>query len=396
MMLSYNSSVVVRWKSNHGGSPFRISTTNKQPLSTSDDNSRNTWTNYPLVYENSKYGTVIGLGADYDLPTYQRFVGSLRKTAGYRGNIILGMQQQQLQRQRQGPKAHEKQEILSYLVQHNVTIQNIHVQQDCHDDDVVSLLAEGVVCLDDPLSKHGWKLSWRNYFLVRQWLKECTVCNAGPILLVSIPDTTFLQSPFDLHHNNKDNDDNDNDADVNAQDNQIRLELYETPLSTDNWRLAMFLKTCKGFNWDDVPLISSQVIKGDRMSILFYLEAMLEEMRHWKESTTTTTKDCHFNLHGDDLSIHNYLYYNGNILAQVHSASNRQHHDVTFVTQENEYEDLLERDDQGKGRWIVRLLNEPDGDGGIHSPLHALAPGYFTREDYNVLSNWTRKNHQHG
>jgi hypothetical protein len=57
---------------------------------------------------------------------------------------------------------------------------------------------------------------------------------------------------------------------------------------------------------------------------------------------------------------------------------------------------LLERDDQGKGRWIVRLLNEPDGDGGIHSPLHALAPGYFTREDYNVLSNWTRKNHQHG
>jgi hypothetical protein len=314
--------------------------------------------------QNGKFGTVIGMGVDYDLQIYQRFVGSLRKT-GFKGNIILGLNGGWQKKEKEeyyfkDPKEKKTHgEIYSYLVQNNVTIQYIHVQS-CSSSDPTFHTAGGIICLDHPLN--DWKLSWGNYFLVRQWLKECRDCNAGPVLLVSIQDTTFVKSPFAME-----DDDENAESDMDNGTERAGLELYETPYSiTHHWRSAMFLETCKGFRWD-VPLISSQVIKGDRMSILFYLEAMLEEMRRWNES-----KHCQFpHMYGDELSIHNYLFYDGHILAKVHSsASATSFQYVTFVTErDDKKKEEEEINTNNKARLIVKLLEEPRDEKVVHSPL---------------------------
>jgi len=379
--LLYN---IIQWKTAHGKDvePIR----SEKSSSNSNTVPQNLGTNDSKMFENGKYGTVIGIGADYDLQTYQRFVGSLRKT-GYRGNIILGFKRRNLNKHTTATQAAAEGEnvynadIFSYLIKNNATIQNIHVQH-CTD----SSLNTGGMCLDQ---LDGWKLSWGNYFLVRKWLKECRDCNDGPVLLVPVQDTTFLKSPFAL--------DLKSNGHVNVHAKVSGLELYETPYSTEHWRTAMFLKQCKGFQWD-VPILSSQVIKGDRMSILFYIEAMLEEMRHWKEFKGGS---CYSKLHGDEVSIHNYLFYNGNIIAtRVHgspsspTSSSLSSHYVAFMNHESKHEDV----ETYNASLIVRLLDEPidDNDGdSVHSPLHELTTGYFRRKDYTVLLDWTRK-HNHG
>lgn len=247
----------------------------------------------------------MGLGADYDLKTYQQFVGSLRKT-GYKGNIILGVAQGNMHTYHDD----NHQKILSYLRDNHVTV-NIIPVQDCMEN-------SGGVCLDGLDGAGEWNLSWGYYFLLRKWLKECLDCSTGPVLLVSVPGTTFLQSPFALEEKSY----NDHDHGHDNLPFRQRLELYETPLSTDHWKSATFLQKCQRWDWD-VPLISSSIVQGDRMSVLFYLEAMLGEMIRWKEGSR---EDCDSKLlhgHGhEEMFIHNYLFYNGDILATtVHSPS---------------------------------------------------------------------------
>ena len=59
--------------------------------------------------DSSTAAAVMALATGYYLATYKRFVGSLRKTVGYTGHIILGL----------SPDVSDR--ILTYLGSRNVT-----------------------------------------------------------------------------------------------------------------------------------------------------------------------------------------------------------------------------------------------------------------------------------
>jgi len=391
----------------------------------------------PAIATLPKADTVIGFGADYNLKTYQHFIGSLRNT-GFTGNIIIGMgswddynynysgngngngngnDKQKFSythkyRARGSTNANAnanasikvdaiaRNEILSYLSTQNVSVQMISIAK-C--DNKENGGGDGI-CLQE---LQDWKLAWGSYALARNWLRECSACHSGQVLLVPVHSTFFLQSPFQLQHKHKHQD-----------DSAIGLHLYETPFTIRNWRVEKFLRQCKIFQWD-VPLLSSAIVQGDGMSVLFYLETMVGEIHEWRirmhalESESESESDaCHSNskLHGDEMAIHNYLFYNGALRATVHDPNSGH---VSLVPMGASYDNAVVDETS-----IVVALDGPNGafrswvetkykmGMGIaaavmegktkpySSPLQSMAMEYFVGGDRIVLSRWMDKNQQ--
>jgi len=309
--------------------------------------------------------TVIGIGADYDIATYKQFVGSLRKS-GFKGNIILGLGDTRI---------HSKDEITLYLDAQGVTLKKIRTTPCKYNPKQT--------CLD---TNSNFKPGWASYSLARNWLRECEACR-GSTMLVSIQNTFFQNTPF--------------------YDNTILgkegLHLFETPLTTENWRVAMPLRKCKKFQWD-VPLISSSVMMGDRMSILFYLETIIGEMHKWNKKD-----ECQSNLCGDEMAIQNYLFYNGDLRATVHDSSYGL---VNFVPKAGFGK--LHRDDSaavvaldGVGEefyaWIEKhpFMGEmPTSIASIRrvqsSPLQDMVMEHFSLEDKTSLTEYADKIRRRG
>lgn len=241
----------------------------------------------PALYEtvtthhSSETATVMGMASGYDLNVYQRFVGSLRKT-GYQGHIILGV----------APDVSPK--ILEYFHYRNVT-PKILQWVDCtynmtfsksNVDNKDSRAIEIQTCAD-PYS--NIKIRWSRFPLARDWLNDCPTCT-GPVLIMDVRDSFFQRDPF-------------------VDTTLTGLQVYEEHKSqtTQHWLAKWPLRVCKGVQYTETMLCSGTTT-GTRAAMLAYLTIMYEEMKVWISNTT-----CHFEINGDDQSIHNYLFYSGQL-----------------------------------------------------------------------------------
>ena len=271
-----------------------------------------------MVFHTDDPNTVIGFGADYDLITYKHFVGSLRST-GFKGNIILGLGNYDNIESGWSKKYTQKDrnEIEKYLEKQNVSVKMIDIRP-CREK--VRLCVDGL--------RHDWKLSSSSYFLAKQWLKECEFCQQGQVLLSSIPNTYFLQAPFQDSKRKE------------ISSNPVQLNFYEFgSLDMHDWRVES-LRKCKGFDWD-VNLISANIVNGDAMSISFFLTSMISEINQWQFGTSKLERECSKSTGRDETSILNYLFYNGDIRATLHDTSTDY---VWFASSESTIDNLLAKE----------------------------------------------------
>ena len=228
--------------------------------------------------------TIIGIGSDYDISTYHQFVDSTRQS-GFKGNIILGMRDTQ-----NLAGSRSKAEILSYLQDQGVIVKDIGTVKCINDHDAT--------CLD---INPNMKPAWAHYVLAREWLRECKSCN-GSILITKVQSSIFKSVPFS-----------------SFETIEGGLHLFETPFNIEDENVALSLKQCKNFEWD-VPLLSSSIAIGDRMTIFFFLEILINELYEWNRK-----EDCRSIAEGDETAIINYLFYNGDFRANVHDLSSGIH-----------------------------------------------------------------------
>lgn len=232
----------------------------------------------------SSTATVMGMATGYDIEVYEQFVGTLRKT-GYKGRIILGV----------SPDVPP--EVLKYFRYRNVTpkiLQYVNctysVPQDTEEE--LDMLDEHVK--ERHTCAHPYsdiKLRWSRFPLARDWLRECLTCT-GPVLFMDVRDSYFQQDPFGL-------------GSPLIEGLQV-YEEYKTQ-TTKHWLTSWPIKTCKGLEYDK-PMLCSGTTSGTREAMLHYLNAMHEEMKLWIKS-----RKCWFPINGDDQSIHNYLFYSGQL-----------------------------------------------------------------------------------
>jgi hypothetical protein len=220
--------------------------------------------------------TVMAIATNYDLWTYQRFVGSLRYS-GYKGRIIVALE----------PNPNPK--IVSYLLEKNVTIKILSWTNCTYmrmDDNNQKDIFKSTTCA---YPYPDIKIRWSRFPLMRDWLMECTTCT-GPILIADARDLIFQRNPFDIH-----------------APKVTGLQLYQEHINmtTKNWLVEWPLRDCKGVTYNE-PMLCSGTTIGTRETMLEYLTIMYEEMKVW-----INDPKCRFNINGDDQSIHNYLYYSG-------------------------------------------------------------------------------------
>jgi hypothetical protein len=213
--------------------------------------------------------TVIGIATGYSIDVYQSFVGSLRKS-GYKGHIILGVSPNM-------PPNVEK-----YLISRNVTMKKIY-KTECHP----SVTAPEGCAAPYP----NIKIRWARFPLARDWLLECETCT-GPVLITDVRDAYFQLNPF-----------GEGSPVVDS------LQVFEENPSqtTEHWLIEWPVRECRGATFKKPMLCSGSTI-GTRDDMIKYLESMYEEMKAW-----AADPKCHFQINGDDQSIHNYLFYSGRL-----------------------------------------------------------------------------------
>jgi len=144
----------------------------------------------PELYEtvdlhgDSSTATVMSMATGYDLPTYKRFVGGLRKT-GFKGRIILAVDED----------VHHDKRILEYFAFRNVTFKTVETVN--YTDCVKTSDSYPPIIRYQPCSKKypHLKATWARHYLFRDWLAECETCT-GPVLYVDSRDTYFQDDPF--------------------------------------------------------------------------------------------------------------------------------------------------------------------------------------------------------
>lgn len=236
-----------------------------------------------LYYKDSSTATVMGMASGYKFDTYRKFVGSLRMT-GYSGHIILGVQ----------PDLDDLSK--RYLKARNVTIQYLDYAPCAFEpfgnpqkDDENTHLKERNTCVKPYVDI---KLRWSRFPLARDWLEACETCT-GPVLITDVRDVYFQADPF------------------GPQTPIVKgLHVFEEheSVTTTNWMVSHPIPTCKGVHIGDHPMICSGTTIGTRESMIEYINVMYDEFKLWMKD-----EKCHFQMNGDDQSIHNYLYYTGKL-----------------------------------------------------------------------------------
>ena len=225
----------------------------------------------------SSTATVMGMASGYDLDVYQRFVGSLRKS-GFKGHIFLGV----------APDVDSR--VLEYFKYRNV-VPKIQKWVNCtytKDESKKNDIFKKTQCA------HPYpdiKIRWSRFPLQRDWLEACQTCT-GPVLVLDVRDSWFQQDPF------------------GPGSPVIKgLHVYEEHKSqtTQHWLTNWPIGDCKGVTYNETMLCSGTTV-GTRVAMLKYLEVMYAEMKAW-----ITDPSCRFDINGDDQSIHNHLYYSGQL-----------------------------------------------------------------------------------
>ena len=227
------------------------------------------------VVEDSDTASVIALASGYKVDTYRRFVGSLRKT-GYKGHIILGV----------APDIDK--DSMDYLDSRNVQYHKLKWVNCTYGANEKESIFQHTHCADP---YPDVKIRWSRFPLARDWIKACKTCT-GPILLMDARDSFFQRDPF---------------AGVPPVTGlQVFQEHWN--MTTNNWLTRWPIKDCKGIIYKDRPMLCSGTTVGTRDAMIKYLEIMYAEMKVWIERPK-----CRFDINGDDQSIHNHLYYSGQL-----------------------------------------------------------------------------------
>lgn len=262
----------------------------------------------------SSQATVMGFATGYPIDVYKLFVGSLRKS-GFQGNIILAVD----------PNVDET--IEQYLVQQNVTIKRVEYGN-CsthflNSSDASTVNEIELMSCVKPYT--NLKARWGRFPLLRDYLHECKGCKGG-VLVTDVRDTFFQCDPFSY-----------------TAPPVSGLQLFEEDprIRTTNWLVKWPVEECKGITFDHPMLCSGKktdhltmcclqrslaqclnfqqgTTAGSREDVLAYLEAMHKEMNLWMDDPK-----CHFEINGDDQSIHNYLYYMGKLSSSTRTVPNR-------------------------------------------------------------------------
>ena len=252
----------------------------------------------------SKNSAVLAMATNMDIDGYQRFVGSLRAT-GFSGTIILGISD------------NASDEIRTYLSSQQVIMKDYVVDKCTYSGQVGN---EGKpIDMESPPSAHPWKCpkSYPDYkqtharfVLYKDWImNDCAQCTDG-IMLTDARDAFYQADPFVM-------------ANMLGTTHPIMVfeEIKTCPehppftekgcdeiLDNTHWLTDFPVKNCRNYTVGKTPMLCSGSTMGTREGILSYLTAMRAEMDYWK-----TKEECRIDIIGDDQSIHNYLYYSGQL-----------------------------------------------------------------------------------
>ena len=250
--------------------------------------------NEPDLHETA---TVMAMATGYKIIDYHRFVGSLRKT-GYKGNIILVVAPDI----RPLEEAYLKlQNVTMHKVQHTKCTHNAFQKKEDGDEKKPAdkHRKELMTCVHPyPNLKHRWA----RFPLLRDLLEDCggkpdpaRACG-GPVLITDMRDTFFQRNPFGP------------DA-PKVHGLQVFEEHYT--IRTTHWLVDWPVHACKKVRYDE-PMLCSGTTIGTRRAMLDYLGIFHGEMDRWMADPS-----CHFDINGDDQSMHNYLYYSGMLTEAV-------------------------------------------------------------------------------
>jgi hypothetical protein len=229
--------------------------------------------------------TIMGMALGLSEDDLKRFVESLRAT-GYKGHIILGL------------KSNVDKNILNYMKRNRVTPKKL-IFSNCTFEPFYT--NETFMAEKDMRNKIGLtvcikkypniKQRWAKYALGRDWLQECKTCT-GPVMITDVRDVYFQSNPFALEQ-----------AEVNG------LQVFEEhpAVTTEHWLVDWPVGDCKGIHLKR-PMLCSGTTIGTRDAMFNYLNKMYEEMKRW-----ISDPKCRFISLADDQSIHNWLYYNGDL-----------------------------------------------------------------------------------
>jgi len=221
------------------------------------------------LYGDSSTATVISMATNYDLETYERFVGSLRKS-GFKGNIILAVDEADL-----------SPEVRHYFEYRNVTAKIVEMipAEECvkTSDNYLPIVHA------QPCSKAypHLKATWARHSLFRDWLKECETCT-GPVLYIDSRDSYFQDDPF-----------GEGSPPVRG------LQVYQVG-GTANTKISYVgdaIRQCKNLEFEE-PMLCAGSTVGTMDAMLKYLEIMIQELTEW-----ISNPDCSFS----DQGVHNYL-----------------------------------------------------------------------------------------
>jgi len=225
----------------------------------------------------SSTATVLALATNFPLAVFKRFIGSLRRT-GYQGHIIVGL----------SPDVGEN--ILDYLRSRKVIPKvlewtNCTYTLDPSEQDDIFKKTHCAKPYGDI------KIRWSRFPLARDWLEECGTCT-GPVLFTDARDTIFQRDPF---------------GPGSPLIKSLQVFQEHANMTTKNWLADWPIGACKGVHYDE-PMLCSGTTIGTRAAMLRYLEIMYAEMKDWISKPV-----CRFNINGDDQSIHNHLFYSGQL-----------------------------------------------------------------------------------
>ncbi|KAI2502662.1 hypothetical protein MHU86_11787 [Fragilaria crotonensis] len=293
---------------------------------------------YPdTPFRDSSTATVMGMATGFSRNTMSQFVNSLRNT-GYRGHIILGV------------KADVDKSLLAYMARKgviaklinfsNCTYEPFYKPKDKNDaaSDGKALVPELSMCAEPYLDVKG---RWAKFPMGRDWLKDCSTCT-GPVLISDVRDVFFQHDPFGP-----------------GTPEVTGLQVYEEHPSTttEHWLVDWPVGECKGVHLNK-PMLCSGTTIGTRDAMMTYLDAMYDEMKRW-----ISDPKCRFRTEGDDQSIHNWLFYNGDLKDAV--AVKHREGVVNTVGVE--------------GSNIFRANEKQSKEKGVKNPLKEPFPGASSR-----------------
>jgi hypothetical protein len=232
----------------------------------------------------------MGMATGLHMADLTIFVGSLRKT-GYQGHIILGVNDD------------IEESVLDYFKMRNVTpiiVSYSHctfepfykTKEELKAETSSSLVRDLTVCAE---AYPDVKLRWAKYPMGIDWLEKCKTCT-GPVMITDVRDVYFQYDPFGP-----------------GTPEVTGLQVFEEHpgVTTEHWLVDWPVGDCKGVHFKK-PMLCSGTTVGTPEAMIKYLATMYKEMRRWIKDPK-----CRFKTMADDQSIHNWLFYNGDLEGAV-------------------------------------------------------------------------------